>query len=128
MPDHIQRIGIALREQCPPEAKRHLLYAEVEDGVIASAVFFQMDGEIAHFRYPSAKLEDLVYEFWETGNESIPARSWRAIEYSLIGVKFDISLAYAEQFIPHEGQHDRRPRVLQRHFPGLALNFDNPEG
>jgi hypothetical protein len=128
MPDHIQLIGATLRDQCPPDAKRHLLYAEVEDGVIASSVFFQADGDVAHFRYPSEDLEDLVYEFWETGNESIPPRSWRAIEYSLTGIDFNISLSYAEQFSPLEGPHDRRPRILECHFPGLAVNFDSPEG
>jgi hypothetical protein len=128
MPDHIQRIGTALRHQCPIEAAQILLYAEVEDGVISASVFFQLNDNVAHFRYASDELEDLVYEFWETGNDRIPARSWRGMEYALSGTKFDIELSYENAFNPNEGQHERRPRVVARHFPGAKTDFTQPDG
>ena len=128
MPDHIQRIGTALRRQCPLEATRILLYAEVEDSVISASVFFQLSNNVAHFRYASDELQDLVYEFWESGNDKIPARSWRGIEYALNGMQFDINLFYEDAFKPDEGQHERRPRVVARHFPGTKTDFTHSDG
>lgn len=126
MRDFLQLVGQALAEQCPKGVDGALLYAEVEDGVISSSVFFTAAPSVLVFRYASDELEDLVYEFWENGQDGVHPRSWAAIEYQLTGLKLDVGFGYPDQFCKNEGQHERRPRVLARRFPGFAVDFSNP--
>jgi len=127
MRELIQLIGQALAVQCP-NATKALVYAEVQDGVIASSVFFETTDAQLFFRYPSDDLEDLVYEFWEAGADRVPARSWRALEYSVVKNKLAVDFTFPEQFNESEGHHERRPRVIARQFPGLKPNYSNPDG
>ena len=127
MRDLVQQIGVALVAQCP-NARKALVYAEVEDGVIASSVFVETANAQLFFRYASAELESLIYEFWEVGAERVSARSWRALEYSVIGSKLAVDFTFPDQFDEAEGQHERRPRVIDRQFPGLKPNYSNPDG
>jgi hypothetical protein len=126
MRDFLQLVGHALQQQCPPNIDGALLYAEVEDGVISASVFFTAAPNLLAFRYASDSLEDLVYEFWEKGQDGVLPRSWSAIEYQLSGKKLDVGFAYSDQFYKNEGQHDRRPRVVARRYPGFAVDFSNP--
>jgi hypothetical protein len=126
MRDYLQLIGHALQNQCPIDTQSLLLYAEVEWNVIGSSVFYTTTPGVAVFRYASQELEDLTYELWEVGQEKLPAKSWAAIEYMLVGSKLDVALTYREQFIEHEGENDRRPRVIARRSPGSKVNFSNP--
>jgi len=127
MRDYLQLIGHALQAQCPSEAEHLLLYAEVEEGVIGCSVFFSASPGVLVFRYASDELENLVYDLWEAGQDGLPPKSWAAIEYMLAGKKLDVSLSYPEQFKQNEGQHERRPRVVARHFPGFHVDFSQPE-
>jgi hypothetical protein len=126
MRDFLQLVGQALAQQCPRDVDGALLYAEVEDGVISSSVFFTAASSVLVFRYASEQLEDLVYEFWERGQDGVPPRSWAAIEYQLTGSKLDVGFSYSNQFSKNEGQHERRPRVVARRFPGFTVDFSNP--
>ena len=128
MPDYLQLIGLALKAEGPPHCGRALLYAEVEDGVISASAFFERDeGDVA-FRYASDELETLVYQFWEKGSDRVQPKSWRAIEYVVSGSKLSVDLTYQEQFNEAEGQHERRPRVVARHFSGSKVDFSQPDG
>ncbi|PZP91928.1 MAG: hypothetical protein DI587_33755 [Variovorax paradoxus] len=127
MRDYFQLIGHALQAQCPAETGSSLLYAEVAEGVIESSVFIDASNEALVFRYASDELEDLVYELWESGQDGVPAKSWAAIEYALVGGKLDIAFTYPEQVMPDEGHIERRQRLVDRRFPGFKVDFSQPE-
>ena len=127
MRDYFQLIGNALQAQCPPKTTSSLLYAEVAQSVIESSVFFSSSPGGLVFRYASDELEELVYDLWEYGQEGVPAKSWAAIEYVLVGRKLDVSFTYVEQFNLSEGQLDRRRLVVARRFPGFNVDFSQPE-
>jgi hypothetical protein len=128
MPDYLQRIGVALQEMCPPASKKSLLYAEIEEGVIGASVFFEDATGNVNFRFASTELESVAYDLWDIGSEKIPARSWTAVEYTLTGNKLGVSFTYSEQFQANESEIERRPRVVERHFPGAAVDFSKPNG
>ena len=128
MLEPIQLVGTALQAQCPRDVRKVLLYAEIEEGVVAASVFFETATNGLQFRYASDELERLTYEFWEVGSGSILPKSWRAIEYALVGQKLTVDLTYREEFKANEGEHERRPKVIARQFPGLNPNFSNPDG
>ncbi|MGX5652724.1 hypothetical protein ACWKW4_20910 [Hydrogenophaga borbori] len=128
MKDYLQLIGHALQNICPVEARKLLLYAEVEDGVTQLSVFFDDEQGRVNFRFASDELETLTYEFWETGADKVLARSWCGLEYGLLGSQLTVNFLYSEEFDPDEGQSDRRPRVVARHFPGCTVDYSRPSG
>jgi hypothetical protein len=128
MPDYLQQIGVALQELCSPGSKKSLLYAEVEEGVIGASVFFEDERGNVNFRIASDDLESLTYDLWDIGAEKIPARSWAAVEYTLTGKKLAVNLIYSEQFQSNESEIERRPRVVERHFPGATVDYSQPNG
>jgi len=126
MSDYIQRIGNLLKLQNLSEKNRALLYAEVNDGTIESAIFLHSSPEKLIFRYLSTELEDLIYEFWEHGNNQVTPQSWRSMEYLLHGQAFDLRFGFPDEFKKHENAIDRRPRLLQRYFQGAKVDYSNP--
>ena len=122
----LQRIGELLQSECLPNTTKALLYAEVESGMIESALFFQTAPGHVIFRYLSDPLEDAVYDFWESGGDHVPPGSWRGIEYVLVGAKLQVDFTLAETFNAKEGALDRRPRVLARQFPDCLVDYSNP--
>ena len=128
MSDYIQLIGHALQAQCPATAKKSLLYAEVADDVISCDILFETAGGELELRFASHGLRDLTYEFWEAGTTHVPPRSWRAMEYVLVHAQLRLDFAYPNQLNEEESEHERRPRAIARHFPGLQVNYSRPYG
>lgn len=128
MQDYIQLVGLALQKMCPVDSRKLLLYAEVEDGVTGISVLFTDAAGKVNFRFASDELKTLTYEFWEAGADKVPARSWRGLEYGLVGSQLSVNFSYPEQFDPEEEQSDRRPRVIAKHFPGAAVDYSRPKG
>ena len=127
MRDYLQLIGTMLRAQCPQKVQRVLLHSEVDDGFTSTGVYFSSSRQKLVFRDAQDRLDNLVYRFWKNGQGRILPRSWAAMEYMIIGEKFDVAFTYPEDFESDEAPWDRRDRVLARRFPGYSLGTSNPE-
>ena len=129
MTDHYQRIGLEAVAVCGGPSTKLLLYAEVEDGAISADLFFQLPAEqIVRFRFAPEALRESIYEFWESGENSIAPRSWAAMRFVVLGGKFTVDLTYPEQLNPDEGLPERRPLVVAECFPGLIIDYSKPHG
>lgn len=126
--DAIQQIGDLAIDVCDPNYGKILVYSEIQDGVISADVFFiSANHSEVQYRFSSDELSDVIYDFWENGNEELKARSWRAMSYLVQNGKFEIQLIYADQSDEGEDQGERRERIVAKHFPGLSIDYSNAE-
>jgi hypothetical protein len=98
MDDFYQRIGRAAVDLTGGKSRKLLLYSEVEDGVISASLFFQKrpivrfmqakSNSIVHFRFVSEELQNLIYEFWESGSPGVRPRAWSAMQFLALDEKF----------------------------------------
>ncbi|HWG87940.1 MAG TPA: hypothetical protein VN679_09185 [Candidatus Acidoferrales bacterium] len=122
--DIIQHIAAAATDAIGSGQCKTLLYAEAGDGMV-SVDLFSKSPEFAsvQFRFASPVLQDLVYRFWESGGAQISPRSWATMQLLMEHGRFSIDFAYPNQLKQGEVLHDRRPRVITAHFPGLKVDY-----
>ena len=126
--DYYQRIGQAAVTECAG-AERILLFSEMEDGVTSADLFFLNPGdEAVQFRFASREFQNLIYESWEKGAGEIQARSWLALTFTIDNGKFDAKFTYPDQVDSEEYLSDRRPLVVESHFPGMKIDYSRPRG
>lgn len=96
---------------------RVLLYAEVEDGVIAPSLFYQRgEARELFFEFCSSKLSDLIYALWEEWRDLPGRRAWRSMAFVIDAGRFFVDLGYPEQIDIHEAADIRLKRVVQQYF------------
>jgi hypothetical protein len=108
-------------------AGRLLVYAEVEDGVIAADVaYLSAQAGAVRLRAAPAGLRRTVYEFWELWREQPQNREWRVMAYVIDGGRFSIDLSYPDALTADEGLSDRRPRALRKYFGEARIEYFRP--
>jgi hypothetical protein len=50
-------------------------------------------------------------------------RAWAMLEFVVAGGRFVTEFRYADQLTPLKGQHHRRARILEKHFPGAETDY-----
>jgi hypothetical protein len=124
--ERYQRIGHLVLDSCPDLSGKLLVCAEVQEGVIESAVFYERGaGKVVTFRYCSDELEDALYELWQHGAMA-GNRPWFGIEYVAESGRFQIDHTYLDQVTEDEGMLDRRPRLLAKHFGDRTPDYSMP--
>lgn len=104
-----------------------LVYAEVEDGVISGSVFYDKGvSRTVTFKFCPEGLNDLIYSLWEKWSSHPGNKEWRAMAYLIQDGKFSIDLVYPDQMNPDEGLPERRPRVIQKCFGHVQVDFSKP--
>ena len=104
-----------------------LVYAEVEDGVISGNLFYEKgDAHVVTFKYCPEGLRDLIYSLWEKWNTYPGNAEWRAMTYLIQDGKFSIDLTYPEQMSLDEGLPERRPRVIEKYFGDVKVDYSKP--
>lgn len=129
MTDHYQRIGQAALSVSGERVSKLLIYSEVEDGVVSADIFYQLPGRsTADFRFAPPAMRELIYEYWEAGDQEVAPRSWAALKFVVEGGRFSASLVYPGQLDPDEDLAERRPRAVAEYFPGVAIDYSAPHG
>lgn len=119
--DHYQRIGRALVQSVPEGAEKSMLYAEIEEGVIAASVFFVGPGESQVKYLPASKdLEDESYDFW-CDWKATEGTEWRALIFVVEDSGFKADLRYSDQIEPGSTRMDRRAAAVKEHFGDLDI-------
>lgn len=122
-----QDIGAEALAVTPDLQGTLLVYAEVDDGVIAASLFYEKGRQrTVTFRDCPDVVEDLVYALWQAW-QAVPGQApWATIEYVVRDGGFNINLAYPDQLDPEEGLPERRPRVIQKHFGDVKVDYASP--
>ncbi|KMW48873.1 hypothetical protein PQH03_04770 [Ralstonia insidiosa] len=106
---------------------RLLVYAEVQTGVIESALFYERgDARVVTFRHCNDELLSALYEIWERWQEVPGNEAWFCLSYLVQGGKFQIDLAYPDQIDPDEGTPERRPRMVRHYFGEVEVDYSAP--
>ncbi|GAA5162144.1 hypothetical protein [Viridibacterium curvum] len=127
MSDYYQRIGSEAVEFANTDVQKLLIYAEVEDGVISCDLFYlPVSGGDVQFRFCTAKMKDMVYEYWERGQGPIKPESWAVMRYTVEAGKFSVAHEYPDQIDKDEDCSDRRPRAVASFFPGARIDYSKP--
>jgi len=128
MSDFYQQIGSMVVVFSKSPQGKMLLYSEVEDCVISADVFIQDSiGSPVRFRFAPRPLRDLVYQFWETGEDLIAPRSWAAFQLVIEGGKFTVDFTYPDKLVAEEPTGQRRSRVVREHFPDATIDYSHPD-
>ncbi|BCL90028.1 hypothetical protein ACNRD9_22770 [Ralstonia pseudosolanacearum] len=106
---------------------RLLVYAEVQTGVIESALFYERgEARVVTFRHCNDELSSVLYEIWKRWQEVPGNEAWFCLSYLVQGGKFQIDLAYPDQVDPDEGTPERRPRVVRHYFGEVKVDYSAP--
>ncbi|MBE7157679.1 MAG: hypothetical protein INR62_04465 [Rhodospirillales bacterium] len=122
-----QVVGRLALANAPGLSGKLLVYAEVQQGVIESGMFYERDVKrIVTFRYCTDELEDRLYELWERWKETPGNAPWFGLTYLVQDNKLQIDLLYPEQVNAREGLLDRRPRLVKQYFGDVKIDFSTP--
>lgn len=122
-----QRIGIEAAAHARPEQSIVLLYAEVEENVVAASVFATVpQSGVAAFRFASNELTEAIYALW-TDWQNLPQNTaWKAMAYVLDGSRFMIDLVYAKEFDNAAERLDRRAQAVTKHLGIVEVDYTSP--
>ena len=118
-----QQIGRAATSLADDLAGKLLIYAEIEDGVISSDVFYVNQVGVVRFRLSPKPMRELIYSFWRQWKEQPGNRVWRTMAYVIDGKKFSIDLTYSDQINLDEDVAERRPAIVRKYFGDVAVDY-----
>lgn len=121
-----QEIGQAALQRAEALAGKLLVYAEVEDGVIAADMFYVNEAGVVRFQFCPKPMQSLIYSLWELWQEQPENREWRVLCYVIDGGKFSIDLTYPDQVKQDEEISDRRPRAIKQYFSDMRIDYSKP--
>jgi hypothetical protein len=99
-------------EACGGATDGIFLYAELEPGVVAPALFQDVDDHVV-YREPNSEIMDKLEEIWE--NLDAPDQ-WHVIECRIDEGRFDARFAFPDEIDPNESEDERQPRALKAVF------------
>lgn len=122
-----QSIGRLALQNAPNLCGKLLVYAEVQEGVIESGMFYERGADrVVTFRYCTEELEGLLYDLWELW-QTIPGNSpWFSLAYFVRNAKLQIDLSYPEHVNLKEGLLSRRPQVVEKYFGRVTVDYLMP--
>jgi hypothetical protein len=101
-----------LVDACEGATDGIFLYAELEPGVVAPALF-QDVGDRVVYREPNSEIMDKLEEIWENLDT---LDQWLVIECRIDEGHFDARFAFPDELDPNESEDERQPRALKAVF------------
>ena len=108
----LDSIGRIIVKEADTKSDRILLYARVEDGVLAPSLFEEHANFIQYVRPSLSRDYDVFFDLWRQQS----GVHWGEIEYLLHSGSFDVRFVYPDEIDPNEDTFVRRDRVVQRYF------------
>lgn len=109
----LNEIGQILAEDTEYSLDGTLLYAEVDECMVAPSIFKSRGNHIL-YRWPDLdRISDPLLTLWA---EEKPGKRWSELEYVVRNGKFSATFNYPDDIDPEEEPLDRRERIVKRHF------------
>ncbi|MEG3088233.1 hypothetical protein [Sphingomonas sp. PB4P5] len=109
--------GMVVREASLEDASA-LLYAEVEDGVVSTAIFRERS-DFVEYLYSSHDLAMRVLDFWY---KAVEGKKWAALLLTTDGKKFDVRFQYPEDW-GDDDEVERREKMLLEKFGNKKVQY-----
>jgi hypothetical protein len=93
--------------------KGTLLYARVNEGRVAMAIFEDRGDRVWFLDHAPSELSRVLLELWQL---SPPEARWAELEYVVQDKLFSVEFAYPEDIDPGEEPADRVARIVAWHF------------
>ncbi|WP_374471194.1 hypothetical protein [Phenylobacterium sp.] len=122
--DPVQMIGQGTIEAAHDPDGKIVLYAEVEDGVISADIFSRAQDKSVRFRFAPEPLRNLIYSYWEAEHDL--KRRWATMTMVIEAGRFNMDFEYPDALARDEALHERRPRVVRRHFGEEEVDYSSP--
>jgi hypothetical protein len=124
--DLLENIGHATLDLVSGESQLILLYAEVDEQMMALDVFYRDTAGVVHYKQGSTALADLVRELWREARQGGKQDEWCVLCYAINGLQMNIDLTYPNSINPLEGVPERRPRALNKYFGTITVDYSDP--
>jgi hypothetical protein len=121
-----QEIGGAALDSAADLSGRLLVYAEIEEDVVSADMFYIESSGKVRFRFCADALRDILYDFWQFWREQVGNKEWRTLCYVIDEGRFAIDIQYDDQLNGEEGLSERRPRVIEKYFNGITVDYSRP--
>jgi hypothetical protein len=108
----LDSIGHLIVKEADTTSDRILLYARVEEGMLAPSLFEEHANFIQYVRPSLSRDYDVFFDLWRQQS----GVHWGEIEYLLHSGSFDVRFVYPDEIDSDEDTFVRRDRVVQRYF------------
>ena len=120
-PASVESIGRALVEAVGTSEAVILLYAQFDEGMVATAIRYVPTGGavISDIADQPDALHDALSAAWETVRAQMQPEPWREMIYVVDNGQVSVTLLYPEQIDPGRTLHEKVEAESERLFPGL---------
>ena len=124
--DLIQDIGALALEVVGEAGGKILIFAQAEDGVVSSDLFFVVDEGDVRFQVCPPTLEMLIQLLWEEWAQAPGNRPWQELSYGIADGGYTLDMAYPDEIEEDEDFSERRPRAIAKFFGDVLVDYSNP--
>ena len=115
-------------DRVPEDARKILLYVEfIDDGVISTSLFYDLESGVLHYADPGAAFLDIdraidkeLFRMQDLFGPDV-----KAIEFEIQGDRFSNRFAYADEFDAVAGKPARTDAVLRRCFGHCSAQYQS---
>jgi len=122
-----QRIGqeaLAAANDC---AGKLMVYAEVQDGVVAAdMVYSRASSDSLRFRFCRSPIKDTVYALWQRWREQPGNTAWWGMSFVMDNGRFKIHFTYPDQIDENQDVGDRRSVAIRQYFGDSEVDYSAP--
>lgn len=126
--DLYQKIGEEALSSVDDLNGRLLIYAEVEDGAQSDGILYEKGPKSTPtFKFCSDQLNALIYSLWEQWRRDPKNKEWKGMAYFIENGDLTLDFTYPDQMRSDEDMPERRPRVFQKYFGDVEIDYSDPD-
>ena len=122
-----QEIGQLALTVASETANKIMVYAEVEDGLVSSDIFYaEPDADVVEFRLSPPVMEEVIQALWDVTHAEDPDKAWRMMTYVIENDSFKVELKTIDQIDEHADLSELRPAAVAEQFGDRIVDYSNP--
>lgn len=119
----LSEIAVNVSKIAGPGSGDAFLYAEADDGWVASSVFKELQDQVAYRRIPEDPDIDIWEDILDVWHAAPSDQKWKALIMTVSGEKFDARFQYSEGWDENEDELDRRHRMVKAKFGDKPITY-----
>jgi hypothetical protein len=121
-----ETLGQAVADLVPPDTRRALLYVEFDDGVISTALFYELNSDV-HYVFADDGLTAELIRLQEVFGPEVKAVEFE-LELREQDAGFRVRFTYADNFDATADTEARTDAVLMKYFGHTSAHYPPIEG